>query len=396
MVRADPTQGTWERYGWLMAAVWMVFLFFPANALVASSAPLVLLALGWVGLACFAASYLVGFIVGMRAGWAQPSRAAVWLYAVALLCAAATVPAIGWEATSFLPFLMSFASYNFARVWHWVATGAALAIIVLEVAVDLAAHETPPWTLLAIVAMMAAVNTVTTWLLDRSQAEDELRMELATSEEREAVARDVHDLLGHSLTIVKLKTELAMRLIERDPAAARAELEEIARLTGEAIAGVRATVTGLRSSGMAEQLRASREVLESGGIAVEIAGDAGSLSPAQSIPAAWVLREATTNILRHSGAGRVRIAVEPGTVVVEDDGAGVGLGAASRGHGLRGMAERASAAGAVLCVEPVRGGAHSGAGGEGSAEAEGEGPPAAEHEGSPTGGARGTRVSLTW
>jgi two-component system sensor histidine kinase DesK len=179
-------------------------------------------------------------------------------------------------------------------------------------------------------------------------AADELRVELATSEERESVARDVHDLLGHSLTVVKLKAELAARLVDRDPDRARAELAEIVRLTGEAISGVRGTVTGLRADGLAAQVQASRAALDSAGISAEVAGDAGAISPAQSLPASWILREATTNILRHAHAKHVRIGIEPGTVIVEDDGVGI---RAKAGNGLRGMAERAAAADAVLRVE---------------------------------------------
>lgn len=377
MSSIGQTRGPWERYGWLMAAIWMVFLFYPASSLVASPAPLGPRAIGWAGLLAFAVSYIAGFIVGMRSGWAEPSPAAARLYGLAVLCAAATIPAIGWEATSFLPFLMSFASYVFNRVWHWVATIAALAIMLFETALELARGAAPSWTLLAIVVMMGAVNTVTTWLLDRSKAADALRMELVTSEEREAVARDVHDLLGHSLTVVKLKAELAARLLERDPAAARAELEEIVRLTGEAIAGVRGTVTGLRSEGLAQQLATSRAALESAGIETEVRGDAAMLSPAQSLPAAWIVREATTNILRHSGAARVLIEIAPGTVVVEDDGIGRAGAQGRPGNGQRGMAERAAAAGAVLRIGP---------GGTGRGTRRGE-----ERD-----GRIGTRVSVTW
>jgi two-component system sensor histidine kinase DesK len=203
------------------------------------------------------------------------------------------------------------------------------------------------FVLLAIIVMMFAVNSLTVWLISRSITADELRLDLATSEERESIARDVHDLIGHSLTVVKLKAELAMRLIEKDPAAARNELEEIARLTSEAIAGVRGTVTGLRSEGLAAQLRASRAALESAGVTVTVAGDPAALSPAQSLSAAWILREATTNVLRHARATRVRVSFEPGTVTIEDDG----VGAKGRtGNGVRGMTERASAAGATLRI----------------------------------------------
>lgn len=359
MKASDP--GPWERYGWLLAVVWLVFLFYPIQALVASDAAPGWRIVAWTGLVSFAITYVWGFVAGMRAGWRQPSRLVAVLYLAAIGSALLTVPAIAWDTLGFAPFLMAYASYGFTWRAHWIANIAGIALLGTAVLVALAQQAPPPWPLFIIVVMLAGANTINTWLIDRSVAAEDLRMDLATSEERETIARDVHDLLGHSLTVVKLKAELAARLIERDPDAARAELADISRLTGEAIAGVRSTVTGLRSAGLDEELRISRAALESAGIEVTVTGSADALSPAQSLPAGWILREATTNVLRHAQAESVRIEIAPGTLNVWDDGAGI---RAEPGNGLRGMAERAAGAGAVLAIEP--------------------------------GADAGTRVSLTW
>ncbi|MBL3682048.1 sensor histidine kinase [Leucobacter aridicollis] len=366
----EPTNA-WARFGWLMGGIWLVFLYFPATALLRSEGPVLAVAVGWFGVAAFAATYLTGFIVGMRAPHGRERPATVWLFVAAIASAALTIPAIGWGVTSFTPFLMSYASYLLNRPTHWVANTAGPALIVFEIATAQARGDVEPWPLLWITVMIAAVNTINSWLIARSTAADELRVELATSEGREAVARDVHDLLGHSLTVVKLKAELASRLLERDPAAARAELDEIVRLTGEAIDGVRGTVTGVRSEGLAEQLAATADALATAGVALEVRGSASSLSPAQAIPAAWILREATTNILRHADASRAVVSISPGTLSISDNGRGLapdpGLGGdagtpaagthtagaqstRATGHGLRGMSERAAEAGAELRV----------------------------------------------
>lgn len=360
----NEVHGPWQRYGWLMSVIWLVFLYFPIRSLVAVSAHGALLVAGWLGIVLFTLAYFVGFVLGMRVGWRRPTRLVMGLYLLAIGGAALTIPAIGWEAASFLPFLMSYAAYCIGTRWHWGAVIASIVIMTFDTVFALARSEQPSWLLIGIVLMMAAVNTINTWLIDRSIATDELRMELATSEERESVARDVHDLLGHSLTVVKLKAELAMRLMERDPAAARTELEEVVQITGEAISGVRSTVTGLRVSGFEEQLGESRAALESAGVSLTVSGESAALSPAQSLTAAWILREATTNVLRHASAAGVRVSVEPGTLRVEDDGVGI-RGRGRAGNGLRGMSERAAAAGAELQVSR-----------------RGDGP--------------GTRVSLTW
>lgn len=338
-------QDPWQRWGWVMAIVWMVFLAFPIISLVSSDAPVALLALGWVALAGFAVAYVVGFIAGMRSAWGAPSRLVQTLFWVQIACALATVPAIADGALSFLPFVMSYASYGLRRVWHWATTVAGIGIVVTVIVATGSIADNVQ--ILSVVVMIAVVNTVTSWLIGRSVDTDRIRLELAASDERTAIARDVHDLLGHTLTAVKLKAELAERLVDRDPDRAKAELADIVRLTGEAITGVRSTVTGIRGQAFAEQIIASRAALETAGLTVEVTGDAASLSPAQSLPAGWIVREATTNILRHAHARTVRISVAPGVVTVDDDGSGVHHGP---GNGIRGMAERAAAAGAVLEV----------------------------------------------
>ncbi|KAM9862330.1 sensor histidine kinase [Leucobacter sp. BZR 635] len=358
------TQDAWARYGWLMGAIWLVFLFYPITALVTSNASLPLLVLGWCGVLGFAAAYLSGFIIGMRESGTGTQRVTLLIFWAALGCALLTTPAIAWAALSFLPFLMSYASYILSRPWHWALNVLGPVVVTGYVIAAGVSALSQPWGLMWIVYMIAIVNSINSWLIRRSARADELRFELATSEERESVARDVHDLLGHSLTVIKLKAELAARLVDQDPARARAELDEIVRLSSEAIAGVRGTVTGLRAESLAEQLLASGDALASAGIALEVRGSVASLSPAQSIPAAWILREATTNVLRHSAASRVRVELSPGTLIIDDNGRGVAEAESATGSGLRGMGERAAAAGAELVVQAA----------------------------SP----RGTRVSLTW
>lgn len=328
-----------------MGAVWLVFLYFPGMSLTHSSADAGWIALGWVGLVLFAITYVLGFVIGMRCEWQQPSRPVIVLFFIAIAWAALTIPAIGWDSTSFLPFLMAYAAYGIGTAWHWWSVGVSVTLVAVGSVIAYNRGSAIPWVLVGIVAMMAVVNTINTWLISRSVAADELRMDLATSEERESIARDVHDLLGHSLTVVKLKAELASRLLERDPAAARAELEEISRITGEAIAGVRSTVTGLRAHNFEQQLQLTRGTLQSAGISVTISGSLDALSPAQVIPAGWILREATTNILRHAQATRVSITIEPGVLTIEDNGVGVRT---APGNGVQGMIERAAGAGATL------------------------------------------------
>ncbi|WP_337004634.1 sensor histidine kinase [Microbacterium sp. LB12] len=346
--RRTAGKDPWARFGWLMAVIWLVFLVYPVIALVRSEAPLVWVVVGWVALVAFIVLYVTGFMHGMRGGGGlgrTPSTRQWVTFAALIACALISVPAEGGSALSFLPFIMSFASYGLTRVWHWITTIAAVAITAL--CVFLLPGGLGYLSVLAIVGLLGIVNTVTTWLILRSAEAERLGLELATSEGREAVARDVHDLIGHSLTVVGLKAQLVRRLMDTDPERAKAELADIEQLTAEAIAGVRSTVAGARATTLVEQLASSRDALRAADIALQVTGEPGALSPVQAITASWILREATTNTLRHSRARTVRVQLAPGRLVFEDDGVGAG---AAEGNGIRGMRERAAAAGAGFVV----------------------------------------------
>ncbi|WP_344817950.1 sensor histidine kinase [Microbacterium soli] len=341
----DPApKNPWDRFGWLMAVVWLVFLVYPVIELLRTPAPLGWVVVGWAALALFVVLYVGGFARGLRtqSGLGRPVDHGQWIvFGALMVCAAATIPAVGGNALSFLPFIMSFASYGLTRPAHWLTTTGA--VLVTGLSVLLLPDGWDYSAVLIIIVILGVVNTVSTWLIIRSAIAEQLGLELATSQGREAVARDVHDLIGHSLTVVRLKAQLAHRLIDTDPERAKTELADIEALTAEAISGVRATVTGARAATLADQLTASTAALRAGGIEPVVDGDPAMLSPAQGLTAGWILREATTNILRHAAASTVTVRLRPGLLAVQDDGRGAG---SSEGNGVRGMRERAAAAGA--------------------------------------------------
>jgi two-component system sensor histidine kinase DesK len=166
---------------------------------------------------------------------------------------------------------------------------------------------------------------------------------LAVSEERLRIARDLHDLLGHSLSVIALKSELARKLVARDPIQAAAELDDIQSVTRTALAEVREAVQGYRRLALAEALESARSALAAAGIDCELA-DSGVALPADvDAVLAWAVREGTTNVIRHSGALhcaiRVRADEERAAVEIEDDGSAAP--ASERGSGLNGLRERA-------------------------------------------------------
>ncbi len=179
---------------------------------------------------------------------------------------------------------------------------------------------------------------------------------LAAERERMRIARDLHDLLGHSLTAASVKAQLAGRLVGRDDTRAAAEIGEVERLTRQVLADVRAAVAGYREVSLAVELATAREVLGAAGIAADLPGAVDEVPAGRRELFGWVVREGVTNVVRHSQASLVTIRVTPTTVEVVDDGRGRAVRAP--GSGLAGLAERAAAVGGQLAAGPVPGGGY--------------------------------------
>jgi two-component system sensor histidine kinase DesK len=183
---------------------------------------------------------------------------------------------------------------------------------------------------------------------------------LAAVAERERIARDLHDVLGHTLSVIVLKAELAGRLLGRgdDTARAMEEIGDVERTARTALAEVRETIGGYRTRGLVAEMEAARAVLTAAGVQLHIerAPEPGSLRPAEETVLALALREAVTNIVRHAQAQtcRLRFAMENGqhSLVIEDDGLHT---AAHEGNGLRGMRERVESIGGRLLLEREHG-----------------------------------------
>lgn len=182
-------------------------------------------------------------------------------------------------------------------------------------------------------------------------AGDEVRR-LAATAERERIGRDLHDLLGRTLTLVAVKAELAAKLAGRDASAAEREMREVAEAARGALAEVRDAVAGMTGASLAREVDASRAALAAAGVECSVDGEPEAVAPGAGAVLAMALREAVTNVIRHSGARRCRIQVDasgPGDVrlIVVDDGRGDRL---REGGGLGGMRGRLQAAGGALEV----------------------------------------------
>ncbi|PTR33140.1 two-component system sensor histidine kinase DesK [Luteibacter sp. OK325] len=176
---------------------------------------------------------------------------------------------------------------------------------------------------------------------------------LATLAERERIGRDLHDLLGHTLSLITLKSELAKRLALADPARAQQEMEEVERVARHTLAEVRSAVTGMRAGDLGSELVSARLMLEASGIALDVVMPERLALPEPTEAAlSLVLREAITNIHRHSRATEARVVItrngQDFSMRITDNGCG---GLAAHGNGVSGMRERVRQVGGRLAID---------------------------------------------
>jgi two-component system sensor histidine kinase DesK len=217
------------------------------------------------------------------------------------------------------------------------------------------------WFSLPTVMVGGVIGAANAWFADDetkrrviSQSQEEIRR-LATTAERERIARDLHDLLGHTLTLITVKAELAARLAERDVAAAAGEIRELEQISRDALRQVREAVGGYRSGGLTGELVNAKVALNSARVELIAEVDCPGCPPTHDNLFALVLREAITNIVRHSGARHCWVQMQRRGILLEltirDDGRGGNL---REGNGLRGMRERLSALDGSLHIDSSR------------------------------------------
>ena len=220
-----------------------------------------------------------------------------------------------------------------------------------------------PWGIIVGMVFMALTIGVANLARRMTEAKDaEIRLShdevrrLAATAERERIGRDLHDLLGHTLSLIALKSELAGKLLARDPVAARREIADVERITRDALAQVRSAVSGMRAAGLVGELASARLMLECAGVRFSYSGFDCELPSAQESCLALALREAVTNVQRHAAAANAHaeliVDAAGAQLTVRDDGSG---SVAAHGNGLNGMRERAEALGGSLRIDAARG-----------------------------------------
>lgn len=348
--KAGRTHRGSDRMRTLYGAFFLVFLAFPlleAWHLGGWRAPV-----GSLVVLAFGGWYVVGLLAGEepRPAWLRWLRAWQWLAGLIVLVAAVTV-VIGPMGLWLLFFVASGAGGAVPHRGGLVLIG--LAGVTHVVVAGLLGME---WAWAAGIGAWVVVVGLSVWFSTRADVaqralmnEREQKSALAVDLERVRLARDLHDILGHSLTVVTVKAQLAGRLVDADPERAKAEIADVERLARDALTDVRSTVRSYRELSLVAELAGARRALEAAEIAAEIPGSAEQVRSDYRELFAWVVREGVTNVIRHSGATSVVVRLRPTDLEIEDDGRGLQAGHAA-GNGLTGLSERARSVGAEISV----------------------------------------------
>jgi two-component system sensor histidine kinase DesK len=263
------------------------------------------------------------------------------------------------EATGTLIYVAAFVPFVTESLVISMATiSLAFATVTIE---GLLLHVNPwSWGFCAVFSLIVGGTNVITAQRIRAHAKLQMAYEeieqLAKMAERERIARDLHDVLGHTLSVIVLKSELAGRLFQRDPQRAAAEIADVEMISRKALSEVREAIRGYRAEGLAAEIKRAQGTLDAAGVSLVCEQGPPALNPAVETVVSLVVREAVTNIVRHAQASQCEMtfSTQNGhtSLVIADDGRG---GARADGSGIRGMRERVEALGGHFTVDDSRG-----------------------------------------
>lgn len=353
---------------WLVRLCWSLvylpYLGVVVNDLVRGDHTWRAAAFGWVGLAVFVASYLALILMPRPGGRAKRRHVVAFLLVFAL--SAGLTAVIGESGLVLLVYVSVCCGVLLPVRWAAFAVPTVtLSLIGIGLLTDVERETLAVLSLPAALGGMTMMGVGVTMRTMRELREArETIAHLAASDERLRLARDLHDLLGHSLSLVTLKSELARRLLPERPEDAAKQVNDIERVSRQALVDVRAAVSGFRRPRLVVEIAGARTALRAAQIDAyvdtSLLGQPTGLGPDEESALAWALREAVTNVVRHSGAGRCEVTlgeVREGSahfvyLEVSDNGRGAPAGHAGSGNGLTGLEERLILSGGRLEIGP--------------------------------------------
>ncbi|MFF3395534.1 sensor histidine kinase [Streptomyces sp. NPDC002669] len=384
----------WIKLLWI--GIWLAFMGAPVEDLAGGHHTPWGTVLGWLGLLTFVGSYLL--LVFRHTS--SPLDRRVVHASIAFLGLLSTVLALTLGTSWLVLFVYVAVSVGATlplRTARWLIPAVVAVMVVIGLTAD---HPREVITALIFPALLGGFSMTGVRQLIRTTIElREARAtvaQLAANEERLRLARDLHDLLGHSLSLITLKSELAGRMLPDHPERAAAQVADIEQVSRQALIDVRGAVTGYRRPTLPGELAGARTALAAAGIAADVPSEVPDDLPEKPEEVlAWALREAVTNVVRHSGARHctvtlVRRQTLDGKVLelaVSDDG--VGASGTTPGNGLTGIGERLATVDGTLTTRSGRSG--SGTGRSGSAHGRANSVPGKTNSGS----GKGFTLTLT-
>ncbi|MFF0791108.1 sensor histidine kinase [Streptomyces spiralis] len=334
--------------------VWLVFLSAPVRDLAAGNHSPYGTAAGWVGLATFVGAYTALVFRNMGRPFARTAVVSLICFLGVLAIVLCLTLGGAWLGLFCYVSVACGATLS-VRAAYWAVPATAAVMTLVGWRTDLEEAKNLILLVLLIGFAMTGVGQLVRTTVELREARATVA-HLAANEERLRLARDLHDLLGHSLSLITLKSELAGRMLPGRPDQAAQQVADIEQVSRQALVDVREAVTGYRRARLAAELAGARVALTAAGVSAELPAEPDLTAvPEESESAlAWALREAVTNVVRHSGARRCAVEVVRRQTLdgptlelsVEDDGSG-GSGEGP-GNGLTGLTERLEKAGGML------------------------------------------------
>ncbi|MGO9899170.1 MAG: sensor histidine kinase [Solirubrobacteraceae bacterium] len=344
--------------------VWLLFIAFPLTDNLTAQLPPWRHVLAVIGAALFIATYLGIVACWPDSFWARHGWMRWVLYSVLLaLSIALTLGDSYWWGCLFIycaacATLVAGSPTSFWLILLCVASALVGTHASGDGGEDALAYGAGT---LGIGLLMLLVGDLRTRNAELTEARAELAR-LAVARERERFARDLHDLLGHTLSVIAIKAELARRLLSREPERAASEIAEVEAVARTALSDVREAVSGYRKPTLDGELAGARMALTAAGIDVDVARAEVALDPSAEAVLAWAVREGATNVIRHSQARHclLRVTATLGAAGVEvlDDGPSSASSNGSEGHGLDGLRERVGGINGCVSAGPRAGGGY--------------------------------------
>ncbi len=341
-----------RRWGSVFALVWLFYLLNPLEAAWEQRDTVS----GWIGIVAtlaFAAAYAAVFLSLRMRAEGSPFRVPVnpWLgvtaIAVEIVLAVVICLAVGQPGTATAVYIGVTSMICLPSRWAWLVT-ALVAATTYGATLLVDGWEQDRGLLFGILVAALAVWGISQAIGRNVEilAVREENARLALEDERNRFARDLHDILGHSLTVITVKAELAQKLIGVDLERAKAEVADLERLSRDALADVRRAVEGYRELTLPGELARARMALAAAQIEADLPNSTDEVPTRLREAFAWTVREGVTNVIRHSGASTCTVRLTASSIEVVDDGRGPG--SSVPGNGLVGLRERAAAVGGAV------------------------------------------------